>query len=81
MKNISVAIVGEIVAVPVGFIARIIFIRILGAEYLGVNGLFTSILTMLSLVELGIGPAIIYSLYKPLAEKRYPEGEGADAAL
>lgn len=73
MKNISVAIVGEIVAVPVGFIARIIFIRILGAEYLGVNGLFTSILTMLSLVELGIGPAIVYSLYKPLAEKDIPK--------
>lgn len=73
LKNISVAIVGEIVAVPVGFIARIIFIRILGAEYLGVNGLFTSILTMLSLVELGIGPAIIYSLYKPLAEKDTPK--------
>jgi O-antigen/teichoic acid export membrane protein len=64
--------VGEIVAVPVGFIARIIFIRILGVEYLGVNGLFTSILTMLSLVELGIGPAIVYSLYKPLAEKDIP---------
>lgn len=73
LKNISVALVGEIVAVPVGFIARIIFIRILGAEYLGVNGLFTSILTMLSLVELGIGPAIVYSLYKPLAEKDIPK--------
>lgn len=73
LKNISVAIAGEIIAVPVGFIARIIFIRILGAEYLGVNGLFTSILTMLSLVELGIGPAIVYSLYKPLAEKDIPK--------
>ena len=45
-----------------------LFIRILGAEYLGINGLFTNIVTMLSLVELGIGPAIIFSLYKPLAE-------------
>lgn len=73
LKNLSVAILGEVVAVPIGFIARIVFIRILGAEYLGVNGLFTSILTMLSLVELGIGPAIIYSLYKPLAEQDIPK--------
>lgn len=66
--NLTAAMVGQLVAVPIGFVARLVFIRILGAEYLGVNGLFTSILTMLSLVELGIGPAIIFSLYKPLAE-------------
>lgn len=66
--NLTVAMVGEVVAVPIGFVARMVFIRTLGAEYLGVNGLFTSILTMLSLVELGIGPAIVFSLYKPLAE-------------
>lgn len=68
MINLTAAIVGQLVAVPIGFVARLVFIRVLGAEYLGVNGLFTSILTMLSLVELGIGPAIIFSLYKPLAE-------------
>ena len=66
--NLTAAMVGQLVAVPIGFVARLVFIRILGAEYLGINGLFTSILTMLSLVELGIGPAIIFSLYKPLAE-------------
>ena len=67
--NISVALIGQLLGLIVSFIARIFFIRILGAEYLGVNGLFTNILTILSLVELGIGPAIIFSLYKPLAEK------------
>ena len=66
--NISVALIGQLLGLIVSFIARIFFIRILGAEYLGVNGLFTNILTILSLVELGIGPAIIFSLYKPLAE-------------
>lgn len=66
--NLTAAMVGQVVAVPIGFVARMVFIRILGAEYLGINGLFTSILTMLSLVELGIGPAIVFSLYKPLAE-------------
>lgn len=52
-----------------GFVSRTIFIRYLAIEYLGVNGLFTSILTMLSLAELGISSAILYALYKPLAEK------------
>lgn len=45
-----------------------VFVRCLSADYLGVNGLFTNILTMLSLTELGIGSAIGYALYKPLAE-------------
>ena len=44
------------------------FVRCLNADYLGVNGLFTNILSMLSLAELGIGSAIGYALYKPLAE-------------
>ena len=68
LTNFAVAIIGQTIALTVSFIARIFFIRILGAEYLGINGLFTNIVTMLSLVELGIGPAIIFSLYKPLAE-------------
>lgn len=67
--NIIVALIGQLIGLIVSFIARIYFIRVLGAEYLGINALFTNILTMLSLVELGIGPAIIFSLYKPLAEK------------
>lgn len=49
-------------------VARFFFIRIIGKEYLGLNSLFTDLLTALQLVELGIGPAIAYSLYKPLAE-------------
>lgn len=69
--NVMVAMSGQGVALIVSFIARIFFINILGADYLGINGLFTNILTMLSLVELGIGPAIIFSLYKPLAEKDF----------
>lgn len=49
-------------------VARFFFIRLIGKEYLGLNSLFTDLLTALQLVELGIGPAIAYSLYKPLAE-------------
>lgn len=69
IKNFSVAIMGQVIGLFISFIARIFFIKILGEEYLGLNGLFTNILTVLSLAELGVGEAIIYSLYKPLAEK------------
>ena len=50
------------------FISRTVFIRSLGVEYLGINGLFSNILTVLSLADLGVGNAMVYSLYKPLAE-------------
>lgn len=45
-----------------------IFVRILGAEYLGISGMFQNILSLLTLSELGIGTAMIYALYKPVAE-------------
>lgn len=50
------------------FIVQTVFIHQLGAVYLGINGLFVNILSILSFAELGIGTAITYSLYKPLAE-------------
>ncbi len=50
------------------FITRTVFIRTLGAEFLGINGLFTNLLGVLSFAELGVGTAITFSLYKPLAE-------------
>lgn len=49
------------------FASRTVFIYTLGAEYLGLNGLFTNILSFLALSELGIGTAISFLLYKPLA--------------
>lgn len=48
--------------------SRTVFIYILGADYLGINGLFSNLLAMLSLAELGISSAINFSLYKPVAE-------------
>ena len=51
------------------FASRTVFIYVLGEEYLGVNGLFSSILSVLSFSELGIGAAITYELYKPIADK------------
>lgn len=60
---------GSVSNALLAFISRTVFINILGTEYLGVNGLFTNILGMLSLAELGVGSAVSFSLYKPLAQK------------
>lgn len=66
--NILTGIGGFALNTIMGLICRIIFVRYLSADYLGANGLFTNVISMLSLAELGVGGAIVYSLYKPLAE-------------
>lgn len=68
IKNIISGIFLQVITILLGFISRRVFINNLGVELLGINGLLTNVLSMLSLVELGIGSAIYYSLYKPLAE-------------
>ena len=68
IKNIAFGIAGQLVSTLLNFVSRTVFIYVLGANYLGVNGLFSNILSMLSLAELGVGSAIIYNMYKPLAE-------------
>lgn len=67
--NMLTGMVGYVINTIAGFVCRIIFVRTLSADYLGVSGLFTNILSMLSLAELGISSAIVYALYKPLAQK------------
>ncbi len=67
--NMLTGVVGYGINTLVGFICRIIFVRVFGEDYLGVNGLFTNILSMLSLAELGVSSAIVYALYKPIAQK------------
>lgn len=66
--NVSVGIGSQLIITILSFISRTVFIDNLGINYLGINGLFTNILSMLSLAEAGIGASIIYSLYKPVAE-------------
>lgn len=65
--NIITGLGGYAVNTVMGLVCRMVFTRTLSADYLGISGLFTNILTMLSLAELGIGSAIVYALYKPLA--------------
>lgn len=73
VRNIFTGFLGQFITLLTGFICRTIFIQCLKTEYLGVSGLFTNILSVLSLAELGVGSAINYALYKPLAEKNERE--------
>lgn len=66
-KNMFTGISMRILNLLIGFISRTIFIDTLGSVCLGVNGLFTSIISMLSLADLGFGEAITFYLYKPIA--------------
>ena len=59
----------QLLTILLTFVSRTAFIYTLGAEYLGLNGLFSNILSILALSELGIGGAIAFYLYKPLADK------------
>lgn len=68
LRNLKTAVLFKLAAIVVNFIARKIFVVVLTKEYLGLDGTFANILTMLSLAELGVGTAITYSMYKPLAE-------------
>ena len=67
-RNIIYAIIFQVVKFILMFVSRIIFVRKLGAEYLGVNGLFSNILTILSMADLGMTTTMMYCLYKPLAD-------------
>ncbi len=68
IRNIFTAMIGQLGGILINLLARVFFLHYLNQTYLGLNGLFTNVLTMLSLVELGVGPAMAYSLYRPLAD-------------
>ncbi len=61
-KNIFFGYISNFIILCMGFLQRTVFIGVLGETLLGVNGLYTDILSMLSLAELGIGSAMNYSL-------------------
>lgn len=68
IKNTIIAFIMNFLNVLAVFISQRVFINILGEEYLGINGIFTDIISFLSIAELGLGTAIIYSMYAPLSE-------------
>ncbi len=62
----------EIVNMLFPFVIRSVMLHYLGTEYLGLNGLFKSVLSFLNLAELGVGSAMVFSMYKPIAEDDTP---------
>ena len=68
IRNTFYGVVNTIVSIVLPFVVRTIFIKTLGSEFLGLNSLFTSILTVLNLTELGFSSAVVFCMYKPIAE-------------
>ncbi len=66
-QNILFGLILKLYQILVPFAIRTVMIRFLGIEYVGLNSLFTSILQVLNLAELGIGSAMVFSMYKPIA--------------
>ena len=78
MRNLRIGFISKIVNLLFPFLVRAVFIRTLGAEYLGVNSLFSSVLSVLSLAELGFGSAVVFNMYKAIAED---DGDTINALL
>ncbi|MBE5837299.1 lipopolysaccharide biosynthesis protein [Butyrivibrio sp.] len=68
VQNMIFGFMYQIVTVVLNFVSRTVFIHTLGAEYLGLNTIFSDVLSLLSMADLGFGLAMSYSFYKPLAE-------------
>lgn len=69
IRNIGFRTLNQILTILLRFVSRSVFIAILSVEYLGISSLFSEILQMLSLADLGFGTAMVFSMYKPLAEQ------------
>ena len=67
-RNIVFGIILKVYQILVPFLMRTAMIYFMGAQYLGLNSLFASVLQVLNLAELGVGSAMVYSMYKPIAE-------------
>lgn len=69
VRNVSIGLIAQCVQLLSTLVCRVILVRCLAQEYIGINGLFTSVMGVLSIAELGIGSAISYELYQALAKK------------
>ena len=68
LQNMVTGIGGQLLTYVLQFVSRTVFIYTLGAQYLGISGLFTNIISVLNVTELGLGAAVVFSLYQPLAD-------------
>jgi len=69
IRNVAAGVINKCVALLFPFAIRTVILHELGAEYLGLGSLFSSILQVLNMAELGFSSAIVYSMYKPIADK------------
>lgn len=67
-RNATVGVICQAATMLLAFVGRLVFVHILTKDYLGISGWFSGILSILSISELGIGTAIVVSLYQPLAK-------------
>lgn len=73
MRNVFYGMSYKMLSIIMPFAVRTVFIKTLGVEFLGLNSLFTSILTVLNLTELGFSSAVVFCMYKPIAEDNTEE--------
>ncbi len=69
IRNFKFLMLAQLVTIVLSFVTRTCLVHILGIEAVSLNGLFTQVITAISLAEMGVGTAIVYNLYKPLAEE------------
>ncbi len=67
-RNILFGLILKAYQIAIPFLTRTLMIKFMSIEYTGLSGLFTSVLQILNLAELGVGSAMVYSMYKPIAE-------------
>lgn len=69
VKNTALGILFKVLTIIFTFVNRTLFIHVLGEQYLGINGLYSNILSVLSLADLGVNNVLMFFLYEPLAHK------------
>lgn len=69
LLNVITGLFGQLLSFILSFVIRTVFIKTLGELYLGLNGLYTNILDVLNLTELGLGTAIVIELYRTVEIK------------
>ena len=72
-RNIVFGSILKVLNIVAPFLMRSVLLNYLGVEYLGLNGLFKALLSFLNLAELGVGSAMVFSMYKPIAEDNTEE--------
>jgi len=68
-RNMTFGLLLKLYQIVAPFLMRTVMIFAMGVQYLGLNSLFTSILHILNLAELGVGSAMVFSMYKPIAQE------------